>query len=269
MSDVAFIKAKQKVEEWKDSGGMDLAMQRYSRSQLSKTLKSRRISAEDRESLLVQQQELDGTIQALVHQRKALEADVVTKRKNLTAARAQFKEIRAKKKKMDTPILAEIENILLEHNICAAAYHGGKLNGVDCREFIQLAKLLFGQIQTYLLSTSNPDRCSNEDIIKTCSLYRDICVTLDSLASKFQMKHAEPIEEDYNIAEKALSILEYMWKMAKLSFTPKIHCLLVQAIHQMRLFEGIGDTLEDDMEHMHRISARIEARVSRMKDKGM
>ena len=30
MSDVAFIKAKQKVDEWKDSGGADLAMQRYS-----------------------------------------------------------------------------------------------------------------------------------------------------------------------------------------------------------------------------------------------
>jgi hypothetical protein len=83
MSDVAFINAKQKVEEWKDSGGMDLAMRRHSQSQLSKTLKFRRISAEDRESLLVQQQELDGTIQALVHQRKALEADVVTKRKKL------------------------------------------------------------------------------------------------------------------------------------------------------------------------------------------
>jgi hypothetical protein len=83
------------------------------------------------------------------------------------------------------------------------------------------------------------------------------------------MKHGEPIVEDYNIAEKALSILEYMWKMAKLSFTPKIHCLLVQAIHQMRLFEGIGDTMEDDMEHMHQTSARIEAHVSRMKDKWM
>jgi hypothetical protein len=35
----------------------------------------------------------------------------------------------------------------------------------------------------------------------------------------------------------------------------------------MRCFEGIGDTLEDDVEHMHQISARIEARVSRMKDK--
>ncbi len=65
------------------------------------------------------------------------------------------------------------------------------------------------------------------------------------------MKHGEPQEEHYKIAEKALSNLDYMWKMAKLSFSPKMHCLLVHAIHQMQLFEGIGDTLEDDVEHMH------------------
>jgi hypothetical protein len=55
--------------------------------------------------------------------------------------------------------------------------------------------------------------------------------------------------------------------MANLSFTPKVHCLLSHAIHQMRCFEGIGDTLEDDVDHVHQISAHIEARVSRMKDK--
>ena len=138
---------------------------------------------------------------------------------------------------------------------------------MDCREFIQHSKPLYRKFETYLLSTSNANRCSNEVIIQTCSLYRDICVTLDSLASKFRMKNGEPQENDYEIAEKSLGNLAYLWKMANMRFTPKIHCLLSHAIHQMRCFEGIGDTLEDDVEHMHQISARIEARVSRMKDK--
>ena len=267
LSDVAVVKAKERLDEWKETSGADLAMQRYSKSQLSKALKSRGISAPERQSLLLQQLELDGSIKALAEQRKTLESDVGVKRKALRAAKVTFKEIRAKKKKIETPVLAELENILLQHNISAAAYHGGKLNGVDCREFIQHSKLLYRKFETYLLSTSNADRCSNEVIIKTCSLYRDICVTLDSLASKFRMKNGEPQAEDYEIAEKALTNLAYLWKMANMSFTPKIHCLLAHAIHQMRCFEGIGDTLEDDVEHMHQISARIEARVSRMKDK--
>ena len=36
----------------------------------------------------------------------------------------------------------------------------------------------------------------------------------------------------------------------------------------MQRFGGIGDTLEDDVEHMHQMAARIESRVSRMKNKG-
>jgi hypothetical protein len=53
-----------------------------------------------------------------------------------------------------------------------------------------------------------------------------------------------------------------------LNFTPKMHCLLNHGLEHMRRFGGIGDTLEDDVEHMHQISARIESRVSRMKNKG-
>ena len=202
-----------------------------------------------------------------MQQRKDFESDVTAKRKALAAAKVKFKEVRAKKKKIETPLLSEIENTLLEHNISAAAYHGGKLNGVVCCELIQLAKIIFEKIETVLLSSSNPDRCSNNIIEQTCSLYCDMCVTLDSLASKLWMKHGEPQEEDYRVAEKALQNLEYTWKMANLNFTPKMHCLLVHAVRQMRFFEGIGDTLEDDVEHMHQISAKIETRVSRMKDK--
>jgi hypothetical protein len=45
-------------------------------------------------------------------------------------------------KKIDLPVTTEIENILLQYNISAAAYHGGKLNGVDCQELICLSKLI-------------------------------------------------------------------------------------------------------------------------------
>jgi hypothetical protein len=47
-------------------------------------LKSRGISAPERQSLLLQQLELDGSIKALVEQRKTLESDVGVKRKALS-----------------------------------------------------------------------------------------------------------------------------------------------------------------------------------------
>jgi hypothetical protein len=52
------------------------------------------------------------------------------------------------------------------------------------------------------------------------------------------------------------------------SLTPKMHTLLNRSIQQMRAFEGIGATMEDDVEMMHQISARIESCIGRMNNKG-
>jgi hypothetical protein len=53
-----------------------------------------------------------------------------------------------------------------------------------------------------------------------------------------------------------------------LSFTPKNHGLLHHAGQQMRRFQGIGETLEDDVEWFHHISAKYKACVSQVKNKG-
>ena len=69
------------------------------------------------------------------------------------------------------------------------------------------------------------------------------------------------------VTEKYLANLHYLWMQANLNVIPKVHGLLNHAVTQMRHFQGIGDTLEDDVERIHQISARIESRVSRMKNK--
>jgi DNA repair protein RadC len=81
------------------------------------------------------------------------------------------------------------------------------------------------------------------------------------------MKHGEPQEEDYKVADKLLKNLHYLWMQAKFKFTPKVHRLLNHTVHQMRHYKGIGDTLEVDVERIHQISAEIEPRVTRMKNK--
>jgi hypothetical protein len=134
--------------------------------------------------------------------------------------------------------------------------------------FLTLLNLLFERVKNCLLSISHPKRCSDEVIIQACHLHHDLCVTLDTLTSKLRMKQGEPQESDFELAKKYLENLHYLWNQANLSFTPKIHSLLNHAVEQMRKYNGIGDTLEDDIEQIHQISAKIESRVSRMKNKG-
>jgi hypothetical protein len=71
-------------------------------------------------------------------------------------------------KKVETHVLSDIENILLEFSITAAAYHGGKLNGVDCREMIKLAKTMFEHFKACLLSVAHPSRCNDNIIVHGC-----------------------------------------------------------------------------------------------------
>jgi len=87
---------------------------------------------------------------------------------------------------METPVLIDLENILKEKNISAAAYHGGKLNGVDCREILSISNTIFDfEIKPYLCSIQNPGRCAEDKINDACNLHRDVFATLDALTSIF------------------------------------------------------------------------------------
>jgi hypothetical protein len=81
-------------------------------------------------------------------------------------------------------IFSHIENIFKEHNISAAAYHGGKLNDIDCHELLKLAKPIFSHLETQLHSVTHPDRCIDDEIINA---FNEICTILDYLASELRM----------------------------------------------------------------------------------
>ena len=63
-----------------------------------------------------------------------------------------------------------MENILSNYEISPARYHGGKLNGVDCRAFMSKANEICSEILAMLLSVDHPQRCSDENIIDRCNI---------------------------------------------------------------------------------------------------
>jgi hypothetical protein len=182
-------------------------------------------------------------------------------------SKSSLSKIRANKTKLEVPTVASIEVLFEEYNISPAAYHGGKLNGVDCREVMGKASELFQGIVPILLEVQHDDRASAEVIESVSKLHRDLCVTLDSISSKMRMKHGAPKESDYEILERSLMNLDFLWRQAGISFTPKIHGILCHAFQQMKRLGGFGDLLEDDLEHLHQMSKAISDRTSRIKNK--
>ena len=174
-------------------------------AQVQRALRARTLLPPDFAPLLAQQEVLNQSISLLLQSQKTLAAAVVVRKKALTSAKKEFKEVRKKKKKIDTPILSHLENILRKRNICAVAYHGGKLNGVDCRELMTVANELFeSEIKPYLLSIPQDNRCTDEKIINACNIHRDICATLDALTSIIRMKNGAVKAHHYMEAEKHL-----------------------------------------------------------------
>jgi uncharacterized protein YoxC len=67
--------------------------------------------------------------------------------------------------------------------------------------------------------------------------------------------------------KRAQQSLDYLWSAAGLSFTPKIHGVLAHAVEQVEQVKGIGDFLEDDLEHFHQTSKKITNQTSKIKNK--
>jgi hypothetical protein len=79
----------------------------------------------------------------LVAQQNRLQGDLAEKKKALMEAKSALSTSRANKTKLEVPTLASIEVLFEKYNISPAAYHGGKLNKVDCREVMGKASELF------------------------------------------------------------------------------------------------------------------------------
>jgi hypothetical protein len=124
--------------------------------------------------------------------------------KKVTNKKAALKEAGVKKQKVKKPMHAEIELLLNEFNISAAAYHGGKLNGVDCQHLMHNACTIFTEIQNILLNSQNPERCTDIAIQHEPELHRDVLVVLDTICSRLCKKTGEPAQEDYDILEVSI-----------------------------------------------------------------
>jgi hypothetical protein len=104
---------------------------------------------------------LEDQISSLFKQRKDLDSEVEIKRKKLVDAKVDYKEVQKKKEARNFCSCWDRKHIK-KRNISAAAYHGGKLNGVNCHELLTIAMDLFNDgIQPYLLSVVNPDKCED------------------------------------------------------------------------------------------------------------
>jgi len=119
----------------------------------------------------------------------------------------------------------------------------------------------FSEIQAILLNSQSPERCTNSVIQHESELHQDILIVLDTTCSKLCKRTGEAVEKACNVFEVSIANLNLLSLQANLSFTPQLHSTLEHLLDHMGHFNGIADMLEDDVEHIHLIAAKIEAWV--------
>ena len=115
--DVSYVKAKDKYDVFSSTGGsVELKLFRLEKVRVNQSLRDRNLSVENRNSLLLEREELDDAIAPLLEEQKRLKEDAASKRKIYLSAVRAYKEVQQKKSKSDTPIVATVEDILLGYN---------------------------------------------------------------------------------------------------------------------------------------------------------
>jgi len=93
IADVSHTKAKQLIDQWNSDGGsIELRAYRVEKAQVTAMLRHQGLPRDEIQSLKVQKDELDATIEVLNAQQKLLEKDVSAKRAVLSEAKKALKK---------------------------------------------------------------------------------------------------------------------------------------------------------------------------------
>ena len=134
------------------------------------------------------------------------------------------------------------------------------MNGVCCQRLLDNVETIFKKI-TILTSERlklNNERNFDIDIMiitDVLTKFEYLFETTDLVFSNLRL--LAPTEEEINETEKAIKVLEQIWKDLELYVTPKAHILFYHTIEQMRFFEGISDMVEDFIERFQQVEKNL------------
>ena len=164
---------------------------------------------------------------------------------------------------------AELEDILGElANIYKEAYHGGMMNGVCCIRLLEynseVMKAIKEMCEKCLNSRNESEvqNCTHEEMEKTLESFSNIFEALDCVFSSLRI--VDPTDGELQQTEKAVRILETMWRKMGLNITPKAHIAFNHICEQQRMFSGLADKCEDWVEQTHQTGLKLDYLTARI-----
>ena len=165
---------------------------------------------------------------------------------------------------------SKIEQILQKYNVTVQAFHGGSLNGIAVRRFLERIEDIMEEIEAACIIRWT-ERQDDDIGFRPCTLaylkaqlllYKETLQALDALFGHARM--IDPTEEEKQFTKVAVIVLEAQWNKLQLSKTPKWHLGIVHIVEQQEEGDGLGDRIEEFIEKFHQELQRQHVLVARM-----
>jgi hypothetical protein len=200
-------------------------------------------------------------------------------------ASAKETEVRKKRGQGEKPLRRGIEETIFgDYNVSMSSYHGGDMEGPSARRLMGDGEKIFPNIAEYIkhhlreqedpLDDSAVDLvplqiAEDSEIDAVCKDHGILFVLLDAIFSLLNTPRGKVTDDVTSQLESRLSGILTEWNRLGLSFTPKFHVLLNHSLGQLRRMKGFHDMGEDCIERSHQYRMRHEARLMRLRNKGL
>jgi hypothetical protein len=132
------------------------------------------------------------------------------------------------------------------------------------------ARLIYNKMKVFLLAELDENEASaraKREVSKRCDIIAKCLLLFDGFLSILRTEHKDLapalIAKAREHATKALAV----WRMLKLSVTPKSHRSEYHACDQLELLQGIADFCEDWVEQLHQLGLKNNRRTKGVRDR--
>jgi hypothetical protein len=179
----------------------------------------------------------------------------------------EYKEIRKRRKTVDSEIRQNVEQILIQNGVDRAACHGGELTGVACRALEENIVDIIDDIKKVLKATPDISDELEREIdsqLESYELHFLLISRIFSLAraKKADLKHDNTKKQLLTDLKRTIELVNRSTERLGLSMrTVKRHICDDHLVHFILCHDGIAEYLEDWLEQIHQTYKKFSNRA--------
>jgi hypothetical protein len=218
--------------------------------------KATTINPEEMELIDAVLREFARTEQVALEKKDAAVKALKEERKQVAKAKAALKRI-DKRSIMEKKVRMGLEQAVLEdHGAERSAYHGGDYEGSSALVFLQKAKTIFADTETFLLSTDKSTRhekCTDDMISQMCGATSRLLTYYDGIRCLARIPVGCATPEDIALMDRLIDETVALELVMFTNLTPKHHSKFVHLKRDFRRNKGCGCYAEDWVEKDHQL----------------